>query len=156
MQTVMDAFTQINSTLLPFVATTPQGHTFTPYSQLTNVQRANITSAAYNLAAQVMAAAAALKADNVRPSPSALASAQPRGCPQCGCMLSFLYVTRPQAPLRCIFQKGKGLFSAAHLHPSGVEASAQQHVLQCLACSLLWELGTCMWTASQSSCILGI
>ena len=65
MQTVMDAFTQLNSTLLPFVSTTPQGQSFTPYSQLNSAQRANITSAAYNLAAQVMAAAAALKAANV-------------------------------------------------------------------------------------------
>lgn len=69
MQSVTDAFTQLNSTLLPFVNTTPQGQTFTPYSQLTTSQRANVTSAAYNLAAQVMAAAAALKADNVRPCP---------------------------------------------------------------------------------------
>ncbi len=69
MQTVMDAFTQLNSTLLPFVSTSPQGQTFTPYSQLSNTQRANITSAAYNLAAQVMAAAVALKADNVWPCP---------------------------------------------------------------------------------------
>ncbi|CAL5223435.1 g5950 [Coccomyxa viridis] len=63
-KSVTDAFTQLNSTLLPFVNTTPQGQTFTPYSQLTTSQRANVTSAAYNLAAQVMAAAAALKADN--------------------------------------------------------------------------------------------
>ena len=66
----MDAFTQLNSTLLPFVSTTSQGQTYTPYSQLTHSQRANITSAAYNLAAQVMAAAAALKADNVCPCPT--------------------------------------------------------------------------------------
>ena len=123
MQTVMDAFTNINSTLLPFVATTPQGQTFTPYSQLTNVQRANITSAAYNLASQVMAAAAALKANNVWPCPSALAFAQPRECPQCGCMLRCLHVAKPQAPLHCISQRGKGLCSAARLYLSGVEAS---------------------------------
>ena len=65
MQAVTDAFTRINATLLPFVANSPQGQTFTPYSQLTNKQRANITNAAYNLAAQVMAAAAILKADKV-------------------------------------------------------------------------------------------
>lgn len=65
MQAVIEAFTQMNATLLPFVATTPQGQTFMPYSQLTSGQRVHITSAAYNLADQVMGAAAALKAENV-------------------------------------------------------------------------------------------
>ena len=65
LQAVADAFTRINATLLPFVAMSPQGQTFTPYSQLTNKQTANITAAAYNLAEQVMAAAVALNASKV-------------------------------------------------------------------------------------------
>ena len=65
LQAAAAAFTRINATLLPFVAMSPQGQTFTPYSQLTNKQRANITAAAYNLAEQVMAAAVALNASKV-------------------------------------------------------------------------------------------
>jgi iron uptake system EfeUOB component EfeO/EfeM len=66
-QMVAEDFSELNATLTPFITLGAGGLvTYTPYSNLTNEQRANISAAVYAMSEHLHMAAEALGAHEVR------------------------------------------------------------------------------------------